>query len=202
LGKTLSDAAVDTTGLEDRHTSHHFRKRREQTAKAAKTSGKSRVGKQKKSPFPKLGLLCDCLSHLTLSLRTGRGPGADHGYFKPLLDDAAALFTITRLLADAGFDAEAHHVYARHEHGTVAIIPAQIGRPTPKPPTGKHRRRMKARWKQYKKRYGQRWQVETVNSMLKRLLGSALRAVKYWSRCREMTLRLITLNIMILAASG
>jgi hypothetical protein len=26
------------------------------------------------------------------------------------------------------------------------------------------------------KKYGQRWQVETVNSMLKRLLDSALRA--------------------------
>jgi hypothetical protein len=58
---------------------------------------------------------------------------------------------------------------------------------------------MKARWKQYKKRYGQRWQVETVNSMLKRMLGSALRARSYWSRSREMTLRVLTLNIMILA---
>ena len=44
----------------------------------------------------------------------------------------------------------------------------------------------------------QRWQVETVNSMLKRLLGSALRARSYWSQCREILLRAITLNIMIL----
>jgi Transposase DDE domain len=197
----LKDAAVDSTGLEDRATSHHFRKRREQTAKSAKNKGKSASGKQKKSSFPKLALLCDCLSHLTLSLRTDRGPGADHGYFKPLLDDAAALFSIDRLLADAGFDAESHHAYARDEHGTVAIIPAQIGRPTAKPPAGRYRRRMKTRWDQYKKRYGQRWQVETVNSMLKRLLGSALRAAKHWSRCREMTLRLLTLNIMILAGA-
>ena len=61
---------------------------------------------------------------------------------------------------------------------------------------------MKARWETYKKHYGQRWQVETVNSMLKRLLGSALRAATYWSRCREMALKVLTLNIMILAASG
>jgi len=58
---------------------------------------------------------------------------------------------------------------------------------------------MKLRWSQYKNRYGQRWQVETVNSMLKRLLGSALRARKYWSRGREIALRLLPLNIMILA---
>ncbi|MBN1393753.1 MAG: hypothetical protein JW959_01795 [Pirellulales bacterium] len=34
--------------------------------------------------------------------------------------------------------------------------------------------------------------------MLKRLLGAALRARKYWSQCREILLRSLTLNIMIL----
>jgi hypothetical protein len=45
--------------------------------------------------------------------------------------------------------------------------------------------------------YGQRWQVETVMSMLKRNLGSALRARTYWSQCREIMLRLFTHNVMI-----
>lgn len=193
----MKDVAADSTGLEDRHTSHHFRKRKEETAKTSAKQAKA--AKQHKSPFPKIALLCDCLSHLTLSLRTDRGPCSDHKYFKPLLDDAAVRFTITRVLADAGFDSEEHHEYAREKHGITALIPATIGRPSAKPPTGHHRRRMKQHWSQYKKRYGQRWQVETVNSMLKRLLGSALRARKYWSRGREMSLRLLTLNVMILA---
>jgi hypothetical protein len=47
-------------------------------------------------------------------------------------------------------------------------------------------------------RYSQRWQAETVNSMLKRLLGAALRARTYWSQCRETVLRALTLNVMIL----
>jgi hypothetical protein len=47
-------------------------------------------------------------------------------------------------------------------------------------------------------RYGQRWQAETTNSMLKRLLGSSLRARSYWSQCRELILRALTLNTMIL----
>jgi hypothetical protein len=46
--------------------------------------------------------------------------------------------------------------------------------------------------------YSQRWQVETTNSMLKRLLGSALRPRSYWSQCRELLLRALTLNTMIL----
>ncbi|MCH8053116.1 MAG: transposase [Planctomycetes bacterium] len=49
-----------------------------------------------------------------------------------------------------------------------------------------------------KRKYGQRWQCETVNSMIKRLVGSALRARTYWRQCREITLRAITLNVMIL----
>ncbi len=49
-----------------------------------------------------------------------------------------------------------------------------------------------------KQKYGQRWQSETVHSMIKRLLGSALRTRSYWSQCREITLRVITLNAMIL----
>lgn len=43
---------------------------------------------------------------------------------------------------------------------------------------------------------GQRWQVETVNRMIKRLLGSALRARLYWQHCREITLRALTFNAM------
>ena len=45
--------------------------------------------------------------------------------------------------------------------------------------------------------YGQWWQVETVNSMIKRNLGSFLHARSYWSQCREMMLRLFVHNVMI-----
>jgi hypothetical protein len=49
-----------------------------------------------------------------------------------------------------------------------------------------------------KKKYGQRWQVETVNSMIKRLLGSALRSRKTRTQNQEIRLRAITHNVMIL----
>ena len=83
-----------------------------------------------------------------------------------------------------------------HNLGVRTLIPALIGRPTDKPPSGYWRRQMKARL--HLTRYTQRWQVETVHSMLKRLLGSALRARKYWTQCREIFLRILTLNMMIL----
>ena len=50
--------------------------------------------------------------------------------------------------------------------------------------------------------YTQRWQVETVNSMMKRNLGSALRGKTACSRKRDMPLKTITHNIMILRPGG
>ena len=46
--------------------------------------------------------------------------------------------------------------------------------------------------------YGQRWQVETVNSILRRLSDAALRARRYWTQYREIFFRTLTLNMMIL----
>ncbi len=46
--------------------------------------------------------------------------------------------------------------------------------------------------------YGQRWQGETVFSMIKRNQGDALRARSYWAQNREMMLKVLTHNIGII----
>ena len=112
------------------------------------------------------------------------------------LKQATGRAVIQTLLADAGYDSEAAHEFARGECGTRTIIPAKRGRVTTKPLKGYWRNQMKTRFN--KKKYGQRWQVETVNSMIKRTLDSALRARTYWSQSREITLRVLTHNIMII----
>jgi hypothetical protein len=70
------------------------------------------------------------------------------------------------------------------------------GRPTTKLPTGKYRKIMALHFN--KKVYGQRWMIETLNSMLKKRLGSFLRARTYWSQMREIMLRLFTFNVLVL----
>src|SRR5436190_1319649 len=47
------------------------------------------------------------------------------------------------------------------------------------------------------KKYGQRWQVETVFSMIKRRLGEATGARTYHSQCRALLLKVVTHNILI-----
>ncbi len=182
-------AAVDGTGFETRHISAYFVKRRQKGQKHEfQTTTYTR--------YPYAAIACDCASHMILAVVPGRGPGPDDPYFQATLDQIARRARVGTLLADAGFDSEGAHVFAREEHGTRTIIPPTRGRPTTKLPTARWRRVMATRFNRNK--YGQRWQVETVNSMIKRLIDSALRARRYWSQCREIMLRALTHNIMIL----
>ena len=104
---------------------------------------------------------------------------------------------------DAGYDSEPNHEW-RRDMGVRSLIPAEAGRPTKdgRPPAGRNRRRMKKLLgtQQGRKRsgYTQRWQVETANSMMKRNLGSALSGKTAWSRKRDMALKALTHDVMIL----
>ncbi len=107
----------------------------------------------------------------------------------------------TTLLGDAGYESERFHSLCRDALGIRSIIPTtERGRPRAdgqaRPVNGAYRRLMKRRFP--KKTYGQRWQIETVFSMLKRNLGAALRARHYYSQTREIRARILTHNIMIL----
>jgi hypothetical protein len=188
LTRKVALAAMDGTGFESQHASRYYveRCKKGQNAKTPLTYRR----------FPKAGLLGDTKSHLILAVVPGQGPGPDILHFPTCLDRGLDLIPIDAVAADAGYDAEHIHVFARERRGVRTLIPPLIGRPTEKLPSGRWRRQMALHLKQ--SRYGQRWQSETINSMLKRLLGSALRARSYWSRSRELNLRAITLDIMIL----
>jgi len=178
-------AAIDGSGFESRHISEYFRKRQN-------SSGK--VIPHKK--HPKLSVVIDVASHMILAMETGQGPKPDSVDFEKLVTQAKKNSPIKCLLADAGYDSERAHVFAREELGIETFIPPLIGRRTRKFPKSKYRRLMKTAFN--KNIYGQRWQVETVFSMLKRLLNSALRARNYLSQSRELKLKALALNIMLL----
>ena len=185
-------AAVDGTGMETRHTSRYYVKRRSRTGSETQITTYSK--------YPKVVLVTDCQSHLVLAAVPGRGPGSDLQQFEAALKDAAGRARIGTLLGDADYDAEWVHEHVRETYGIRTIIPPERGRPSEKPPVGRWRRWMRQQLDNLKAKYGQRWQTETVNSMIKRRLGSALRARTYWSQCREIILRVITHNVMIVAS--
>ncbi len=182
-------AAIDGTGFESHHISSYFVKRRQR-------GGKDLYQTTKYTRYPKAGIICDTDSHIILGVKPGRGPRPDTSDFKSTLKQAHSYVPIETILADAGYDSESNHRYARDILSIATIIPPKHGRPSSKPPTGRWRYLM---YKQFdKKKYGQRWQIETVNSMIKRLQGSALRARNYWTQQREIVLRILTHNVMII----
>ena len=207
--------------FESRHVSRHFEKRCRQSERQAKRNARSlqanppsrRLAEQKAARreanrrrravvkrLPKLSLAVHAASHLILAARASTGTGADHRHFVPLLSRARRRMRVEVALADAGYDSENNHFLSREVMGVRSLIPATIGRSGTAEPQGHYRRLMRRRLRKgtNKRDYGQRWQVETVNSMLKRNCGSACRARSPTGRKKDMLLRAVTHNLMIL----
>lgn len=195
---------LDSSMFESRHVSRHFEKRQRQSSRENRKTRRKAAGDRRRSRvvrgLPKLSIAVASSCHLILAARATTGAGADQRFFEPLLFDAWRRANTKVVVADAGYDSESNHRIARQDMGVRSIIPPNTGRPTNKAPTARHRRNMYYRFKRQadKKYYGQRWQSETVNSMIKRNLGSALRATTARRRSKELLLRVITHNIMIL----
>ena len=203
LAKQLGDTvALDSTYYDTHHRSRHYERRcRHYASQKSQNSPNTRRSRSAKQT-PKLAAACDPRTHLILALRTCIGMGSDAPDFDPLLVEAWGRMPGKRLktvLADAGYDSEDNHRTARQDIGIRSLIKPGAGRPSRKPAKGKYRRRMQRELSgsQAGKPYGQRAQVETVMSMLKRNLGDALRARTPKARRHEMILKAITHNVMI-----
>jgi hypothetical protein len=117
------------------------------------------------------------------------------------LDAAVRQQRLEVLVGDAGYESERFHRYCREQLGIESIIPTtERGRPRkdgkPRPVNGYYRQKMKNDFP--RKTYGQRWQIETVFSMLKRNMGASLRARSHHSQTREIRARLLAHNLAIL----
>jgi Transposase DDE domain len=185
-------AAFDSTGLDCGHRSYYYVRRRSATNKSWQRVTYSR--------YAKLELAVDTVNHVILAAFAGRGPRPDSDRFVPLLRATLDQVRLDTALADAGYDSEPNHQYARDQCGVRSFIPATIGRPTTKPPTGRYRRQMKQRLNKHYGRYGQRWQVECTNAMLKRRLSTTVAARSYWAQCRELLLLTLTYQCMLVVS--
>jgi len=186
--RRVASSAVDSTGLECTSASGYFVKRRSRSDGPEKTVVYHH--------YPKLGVVCDTRCHFVLAMHAGRGPRPDVDEFRPLVAEALRTVTLARLAADAGYDSESNHRFARQEHHIRTLIPPKRGRPTDKPARGHYRRLMQVRFDSAA--YHSRSQVETVISMIKRRQGPHVHGRSYWSQCRDLHLLVLTHNVMIL----
>lgn len=201
--------ALDSTCYEHHHRSRHYERRcrRMDLTPGSKFGRKSKLSANKARArehrrMPKLALAGAASCHRILSARVHLGSGSDAPDFAPLLKDACRRAPVKTAVADSGFDSEQNHCRARQDLGVRSIIPAQAGRPSDKPPAGHWRRHMRRRFARKADRniYGQRAQAETINSMLKRNVGDALRSRLKSRRINEMLFRAVVHNITLTGA--
>jgi hypothetical protein len=190
-------AAIDATGYETRHVSRYF-------AWRSKRSGERR----RQRSWPELTAVLETRSHLFLSAHVSRGPSQDSPQFRPAVRAAAGRTPIDTLLADGAVDAEHNHALARQRLGIRStVIPLNRRNGGRKWPKTRYRRQMvkrfrrKPRGSRHRRVHGQRWQIEGGFSRNKRLLGSALRARLWPNQKREILTRVLTHNLMLLAAA-
>jgi hypothetical protein len=156
--------------------------------------------------WPKLTAVLDTASHLFLAATVTRGPRQDAPPLLPAVRRAVKHTRIDTLLADAGYDAEANHATCRGKLGVRSTAIALNWRGSRKWPKAKYRRQMVKRFRKRprgarsRRVYAQRWQIESGSSRNKRLLGSAPRATRRVNQKKELLLRTITHNLMLLAA--
>jgi hypothetical protein len=205
----INPLTIDSTCFEERHRSRHYEracrkmklrdggKYAEKVDPAEVNASRSRKARR----MPKLALAVASGRHLVLAARARTGTGSDSPDFQPLLYRAWRRANVKAVVADPGFDSEDNHRAARLDMGVRSVIPPDIGRPSDKPPAGRFRRLMRQRFdrKADRRTYGQRAQSETVNSMMKRNFGDALRSIRATRREQEMLLRALTHNLMLYA---
>jgi hypothetical protein len=202
--------AIDSTSFDSHHVSRHYERRCQQTRLRMKAKDREKGRKSSRSKtvrgLPKLAIGIATKCHLICSMWTGTGMGSDHPHFEPVVFDAWRRVHNRRfkVLGDAGYDGEPAHQLARQDMGLLSLIPPNSGRPRKDggPPGGRWRAVMKRLLATTESRrrcgYTRRWQVETGNSMIKRNQGDALSGRTPKSRQRDMRLRVLTHNMMIL----
>jgi hypothetical protein len=143
-------------------------------------------------------------SHLFLSAHVTKGPSQDSPQLRPAVRSAQRRCPLDTLLGDSAFDGEHQHEWCRRKQGIrLTLFPLNRRNTGRRWPKTRYRQQMKRYFRRRGKRrprrlYGQRWQVESAFSRNKRRLGSALRARKWANQKKEIVLRALTHNLLIL----
>jgi hypothetical protein len=193
LAPTVALTAIDSSGFDASSASKYFVTKRDHQTGA-------RRQRLSCPHYPTLGILVDCRSHLILAAVVGVGPWPEIGTLAPLVRQARRRVKVHTLLADKAYDSEASHRVAHEKFGVVRTIirlrrssPLQKGRPGPTTP---YRRQMGRH--PHRRLYGQRWQVESVYSMLKRRLGSTLSGRSARERSHQLLARALYFDLLLL----
>ena len=169
-------AAIDSTGYSSTHASRYYVQRMH--------------GELERRNYIKASLSICTVNQCILAVKARLGPRNDNIDFEWLARQSASLAKITHIVADKGYDSEANHRLVR-QLGSYPMIPVRR--------VGDYRI-----WTSYRKKmlrhfdepiYHRRSLVETVNSVMKRLMGSWVQSRSLVPQCNEVILMCAVYNV-------
>ena len=169
-------SAIDATGYSSNYASRYYVHRMHD--------------KQEKRNYIKASLSVSTINQCILAVKVRLGPRNDNIDFEWLARQSANLAKLTYIVADKGYDSEANHRLAR-QLGSYPMIP--IRRQEGYKTNGSFRKKMLRHFNETI--YHRRSLVETVNSVMKRLMSSWVQSRSLAPQCKEVLGMCIVYNL-------
>ncbi len=185
---------IDSTGFSLTNASYHYitvlERNQHRTGKRGRPRKRRRVRRYLKATF-----IGETRTQKILLVRIRRGPDNDGKDLIPAYHKLSLLDSrkVKRAVGDKGYDDEKNHRFIREQLGAFSIIPARKNRSEDYRTTGKYRREMRAGYSVVD--YHQRSKMETINSVIKRKMGSTIRARLCKCQNIEIMFRAFAYNI-------
>jgi len=169
-------SAIDATGYSSNYASRYYIQRMHD--------------EQEKRSYIKASISISTVNQCILAAKIRLGPRNDNIDFEWLARQSANLAKLTHIVADKGYDSEANHRLAR-QLGSYPMIPLrkQRGYKT----NGSFRKKMLRHFNETI--YHKRSLAETVNSVMKRLMGSWVISRSLAPQCKEVLGMCIVYNL-------
>lgn len=182
---------VDGTGNKPNRASFYYVYRLEYFARKNKKKKRGRPKKKRKiRRFIKTFPFVELRKQIPIAVLFSRRSGNEAPYFKPVAKKAMKCGKpFKEIPLDMGYDAEYVHEFIREEMSALSIIPARNENVPVWRTQGRYRKQMKRGYS--KKKYHQRSKNETVNYVVKQLMGDMVYALDWRMQNKELLFRYI-----------
>lgn len=191
MGTKKIIGGVDGTGNRANRASFYYVYRLESFARKNKKKKPGRPKKKRKvRRFIKTFPFVELRKQIPIGALFSRRQGSEAPYFKPVAKKAMKCGKpFKEILLDMGYDAEHVHEFIREEMNALSIIPARNEKVPVWKTQGRYRKQMKRGYS--KKKYHQRSKNETVNYVVKELMGDHVHALDWRLQNKELLFRYI-----------
>ena len=168
------EVAVDSTGMQNGVQSLHYISRRW-----------DKGGRSARKPIKvSVAIICGLL--LPVALVVDVGASADMKQMPAIMEQLGSGVRPSRLLADAGYDAEWVHEVCREQWDTESLIP-----PVVRTADGSIKSKWRSRMRDLPASFGRRWHVESFFSALKRTTMGSLSSRTERTLVAEATIKVL-----------